>query len=164
MVLPAETAAAEHSKASTDSVLVGVSPSPGGSSALRFAFAEAHARNVELVAVRSWIDPAFYGTGLGGIDYLVPLPADALRQCEQAILDKCLTPLQRQYPDVKVQSILAESSADRVLADCAQDTGLLVVGCRHEDGHRLSRLGPIGSWLLHNSSAPIAIVGFTKET
>jgi nucleotide-binding universal stress UspA family protein len=160
VVLPAEATAVEHSAASTDSVLVGVSRSAGGSSALHFAFSEAQLRQVELVAVRSWTEPAVYGIGSAGIGYVVAPPLDTLRQCEQTILDECLAPVQHDFPDVKVRSILSESSADRVLTDCAREAGLLVVGCRHEDGHRLSRLGPIGSWLLHNSSAPIAVVGF----
>jgi nucleotide-binding universal stress UspA family protein len=142
---------------------VGVSASAGGTAALRFAFASAQLREAEVIAVRTWSEPPVYGIGTVGVGYIAPLPFDTLRECEQAALDGCLAAVRNDFPDVKVHSVLAQSSADRVLVDCARQADLLVVGCRHPDGHHLSRLGPIGSWLLHNSSAPIAVVGFSAS-
>jgi hypothetical protein len=90
----------------------------------------------------------------------LPPVEDLLHDGEQAILDDCLGQIQPDFPDVKVRAEVAELPTDRALIEWSDHAALLVVGCRHEDGHRLSRLGPVGSWLLHNSKAPIAVVGF----
>jgi nucleotide-binding universal stress UspA family protein len=137
-------------------VVVGVSESTGGLTALRFAFAEAQLRGTELIAVRCWRESPL--AAAGGV--MLPSVEDLLRDGEKAILDDCLERIQPEFPDVKVRAEVAEEPTDPALIEWSDRAALLVVGCRHEDGHRLSRLGPIGSWLLHNSKAPIAVVGF----
>jgi nucleotide-binding universal stress UspA family protein len=137
-------------------VVVGISDSPGGRAALRFAFAEAQLRGAELIAVRCWQESPL--AAAGGIS--LPPVENLLNDGEKAILDDCLAQIQPAFPDVKVRAVVAEESTDRALIEWSAQAALLVVGCRHEDGHRLSRLGPIGSWSLHNSKAPIAVVGF----
>ena len=42
-----------------DRIVVGVDPSPAGQAALRWALAEAVARAVPLLAVRTWLTPVF---------------------------------------------------------------------------------------------------------
>ena len=153
VVLPADPPDADDPR---NDVVVGISDSAGGRAALRFAFAEAQLRGAELVAVRGWQQSPLAAVGSVSLPPLEGLLHDG----EQAIVDDCLAHVQPDFPDVKVRTEVVEQSADRALIEWSDHAGLLVVGCRHEDGHRLSRLGPIGSWLLHNSKAPIAVVGF----
>lgn len=153
VVLPADTSTADDRPTE---VVVGISDSPGGRAALRFAFAEAQLRGAPLVAVRGWRESPLVAAG--GIS--VPSVEDLLHDGEKAILDDCLAQIQPEFPDVKVRAEVSEEPTDRALIEWSDHAALLVVGCRHKDGHRLSRLGPIGSWLLHNSKAPIAVVGF----
>ncbi len=160
VVIPAN---ASHLADRSNSVVVGVSRSAGGRAALQFAFGAAQLRDAELVAVRCWHEPPVYAVGAAGIGYVVPPPLAVLRDAEKTILEDCLAEVQLQFPDVKVRAELAERPTDRVLIECSRDAALLVVGCRHEDGNRLSRLGPISSWLLHNSEAPIVVVGFKES-
>jgi nucleotide-binding universal stress UspA family protein len=153
-----------HHASAARTVVVGVSPSPGGISALRFAMAEAQLRDAEVLAVRSWNAPAIYGLGTAGIGFISPAPFESLRESGREVLEHCLGQVRAAYPDVTVRSELLESAADVTLVDYSQAADLLVVGCRHEDGHPLSRLGPVTSWLLHNSAAPIAVVGFSSNS
>ncbi len=152
-----------HSSGSANVVVVGVSPSPGGMAALRFAVAEAQVRGADVLAVRCWDEPARYGMGSAGVGFISPLPFETARDSEQAVLERCLRSLRAEYPTVKIRSQLVESAADVALVDFSREADLLVVGCRHEDGHHLSRLGPISSWLLHNCAAPIAVVGYSRD-
>jgi nucleotide-binding universal stress UspA family protein len=153
VVLPADE---EHLSTPSTEVVVGISDSAGGRAALRFAFAEAQLRGAELVAVRGWQQSPLAAVG----SVRLPPLEGLLHDGERAIVDDCLAQVQPDFPDVKVRAEVAELSPDRALVEWSDHAALLVVGCRHEDGHRLSRLGPIGSWLLHNSKAPIAVAGF----
>jgi nucleotide-binding universal stress UspA family protein len=63
---------AVHQAPQTRTVVVGVSPSPGGMSALRFALAEAQLRDAEVLAIRSYSEPAIYGMGSAGVGFRVP--------------------------------------------------------------------------------------------
>jgi nucleotide-binding universal stress UspA family protein len=157
VVLPADL---PHDAHLPNTVVVGVSRSAGGRAALRFAFAEAQRREAELVAVRCWHESALLAAGAAGFGYITPPLEDSLCDGEKVILDDCLAQIQPEFPDVKVRAELAEAPTDPVLIEYSAQAALMVVGCRHEDGHRLSRLGPTGSWLLHNSKAPLAVVGF----
>jgi nucleotide-binding universal stress UspA family protein len=143
-----------------NTLVVGVSPSAGGRAALRFAFLEARQREALLIAVRCWSKSPF-ATAAAGLGYIGPPFKGSPDDGERAVLDQCLAVIQPEFPEVKVQAELAEAPTDSVLVDYSDHATLMVVGCRHADGHRQSRLGPIGSWLLHNSKAPIAVVGFT---
>jgi nucleotide-binding universal stress UspA family protein len=163
VVLPAGESRGTQASILPGSVVVGVSASTGGTSALRFAFAEAQLRGADVVAVRSWNKPGTYGIAAMGVGYAIAPPVVDWRPYEQAILDKCLAVVEREFPTVKVRPVLTESSADHALLEYAHEAELLVVGCRHDNNHRFSRLGPVGSWLLHNSPAPIAVVGFLLD-
>ena len=48
------------------------------------AFVEAQLRSAELLAIRSWGEPAIYGIGSAGIGYVMPPPFDLLRQTAQS--------------------------------------------------------------------------------
>lgn len=136
-------------------VTVGISPSPSGQDALEFAFIEAERRGVPLLAVRSWAE----------FDWSTPTKSflsgdhDSLRHEQQELLTTLVEAAWRRHPTVEVDLELSTEPVYRALHGAAARADLLVLGCRHADGHRFSRLGPIASRLLHTSSCPVAIVG-----
>lgn len=140
-------------------VVVGVSSSPGGARALRFAFEEADRRQASIIAVRSWGGIEW---GLSGLDYSGTLQQNWER-VEERVLDDCLSGPVKDFPTVAVRKRLVNLRAQWALQNEALGAELLVVGCHRADDHWFSRLGPIASWLLHRAPCPIAIVGQPHE-
>ena len=136
-------------------IVVGVSPTPGGEQALRFAFEQARSRGCSVEAVRSWGD---FGWGTVALSENGQLVQD-WRASESGLLENCLAPIAAQYPDVPVRRKLTGVRAQWALESAAIGAELLVVGCHRPDDHWFSRLGPVASWLLHRSPCPIAVVG-----
>lgn len=141
-------------------VVVGISPSPGGQQALRFAFEESRERGDFLVAVRSWGDVGWGSVALTGSDMMI----SDWQAAESALLDQCLGEIAEEFPDVAVERRLVGVRAQWGLAEAAIGADLLVVGCHRPDDHWFSRLGPVASWLLHRSPCPIAVVGRPHHT
>jgi nucleotide-binding universal stress UspA family protein len=160
VVLPPVTI---HPTVSAQLIVVGVSPSSGGMSALRFALAEAQVSNADVLALRCWSEPLRFGMGSAGVGTIVPPPFETAHAWEHHLLQECLTTAQKEFPGVAVRSELAQAPADVALVNYSRDAAMLVIGCRHEDGHHASRLGPVTSWLLNNSTAPTVIVGFSSN-
>lgn len=140
-------------------VTVGVSPSPSGHDALEFAFAEAERRGVPLLAVRSWAE----------FDWTTPTRSflsgsnDSLRHEQQDLLTTLVEAAWKRHPTVEVAIELSTEPVYRALHAAAARADLLVLGCRHADDYRFSRLGPIASRLLHSSACPVAIVGHPAD-
>ncbi len=138
-------------------VVVGLSSTPGGASALRFAFEQARERHTHLVAVRSWGEAAIAGAG-AGLGFAFAISED-WAQDAKAIAEECLHDVQKDFPDVSVQVELSGQQPGTALHQAAESAGLIVVGCRRRDGGRFSRLGGVASWLLRNAACPVAVVG-----
>jgi nucleotide-binding universal stress UspA family protein len=136
-------------------VVVGVSPTPGGEQALRFAFEQARERGCSIDAVRSWGDVGWGTVALSDSGRLV----HDWQATESGMLEECLGPIAAEYPDVPVRRKLTGVRAQWALESAAIGAELLVVGCHRPDDHWFSRLGPVASWLLHRSPCPIAVVG-----
>lgn len=136
-------------------VVVGVSPTPGGQQALRFAFEQASLRGCQLEAVRSWGD---LGRGLVALSDSGTVIHD-WQVTESKMLDECLDAISPEYPGVTVHRKLTGDRIQWALQTAAIGAELLVVGCHRQDDHWFSRLGPVASWLLHRSACPIAVVG-----
>lgn len=141
---------------SSATIVVGVSDSPGGQRAMRFACIEAVARQAKVQAVRSWTELNWARVGF-------PFPPDvsfkSVQAGEQAILDECVRAARDTYPGLEIAGVLTEQPAYVALEKAAEEADLLVVGCRRDEGSHLPRLGPLASWLLHHSRCPVAIVG-----
>lgn len=134
-------------------VVVGVSQSAGGETALRFAFREAEDRGAVLVAVR--------GYGVFGRSNRAQLygPLKGLQQHEGQVLKDTVAAVRPDYPGVTVELRLIDEPPYDALPKAAADADLLVVGCHRDDDSWPSRLGPVASLLLHRSPCPIAVVG-----
>jgi nucleotide-binding universal stress UspA family protein len=132
---------------------LGVSASPGGQAAARFAFAEAARRDAALLAVRGygvWGDPE-RGGDFG------PLPG--LRLEQECLLERVLHPLQLEFPQVVVKPRLVAEPIQNVMPHIAQVVDLIVLG-RPLHQHPWSRgLGQITSIVPHDAPCPVVVVG-----
>jgi nucleotide-binding universal stress UspA family protein len=134
-------------------VAVGVSGSVPGVDALEFAFGEAERRGVPLVAVRSWTEP---DSARHDLDFGA---SGAVRHEQQELLTRIVESTWARHPAVEVVTELSSEPVYDALLAAAAGADLLVLGCRHADEHRFSRLGPIASRLLHAAPCPVAVVG-----
>jgi nucleotide-binding universal stress UspA family protein len=136
-------------------IAVGVSNSSSGHEALAYALAEAERRGSALVAVRSWPERdsgAQPGDAAGNGN-------ETVRQQQQQLLSALVDRARAEHPGVDVITDLTSEPVYDALFAAAGKADLLVLGCRHDDEHRFSRLGPIASRLLHTAPCPVAIVG-----
>ena len=137
-------------------VVVGVSDSPGGAAALRFAFEEAARRGAELLAVRSWSERDWQLAAGAGLPLSSP---DLWESQERGVLEQCLAPWRASFPSVSVQTVLTGVATELALEQAAENAAMLVLGCRRSDDSRLPRLGPIASWAAHHYRCPVVVVG-----
>ncbi len=142
-------------------VVVGVDGTPASEAAIEFAFAEAAARDTDLVAVHTWTDllveTAFAG-GAAALDFS-PLAEQAAEVLGERLAGWC-----EQYPDVPVTRHVSRERATRALLRHAEGAALVVVGTRGRGGFRGLLLGSTSQALLHHARCPVAIVGATHHT
>jgi nucleotide-binding universal stress UspA family protein len=137
-------------------VVVGVDGIPESAAALGFAFDEASARGVPLIASYAWwmLPPANLGPTSPKQYDLVDAEDEARRMLAEAVAGWA-----QQYPDVAV-TLRPEHSLNPVvgLLDLSRTAGLLVVS-RH-GGNVLSRLlfGSISDIAVREAQCPVAVV------
>jgi nucleotide-binding universal stress UspA family protein len=137
-------------------IVVGVSDSAGGATALLFAAAEAVRRDAELLAVRSWSARDWRLTAAA----MSPISSSELWETqERAVLEDCVADIGDVYPELKVRTVLSCTPPEMALEREATGAVMLVLGCRRADGSRFSRLGPISSWAAHHFDCPVVVVG-----
>jgi nucleotide-binding universal stress UspA family protein len=136
-------------------VVVGVDGVPESAAALEFAFDEASARGVPLIATYAWWMQPPTDLGRSGRHYD---PAEAEEQARR-MLAEAVAGWAQHYPDVEV-TLRPEHSLNPVvgLLDLSRDAGLLVVS-RH-GGNTLSRLlfASISDIAVREAQCPVAVV------
>lgn len=137
-------------------IVVGVSNSPGGVLAMRFACEEAFRRGADARAVRSWCD---HNWTLTHIESASPYDASLWRQEQEHELDRWLVRARAEYPDVALEAALSGLPVEQCLQEASADAALLVLGCRRGDSGLFPRLGPVASSLINHIDRPIAIIG-----
>jgi nucleotide-binding universal stress UspA family protein len=142
-------------------VVVGVSSSgSSASSSLDFGFAEAAARHVPLRVVHSWSHVDWSADSAE----LLYKSGSTFKQRQQEYLETTLQPLRVSYPEVDVTAVMVADRVDPALLQAAQRASLMVLGCRFQDGHHYSRLGPTTSRLVHSAPCPVVVVGRSPRT
>lgn len=136
-------------------VVAGVSASQAGHAALRLACEEATLRGVEVIAVRSMAETEYMVPGFGYVSF----DAAQWQKEQQDLLDRSIALVRPDFPDLTITAKLVGTPAHVALVEESRGAALLVVGCRRPEATYLSRLGPVSSWLMHESLAPIALVG-----
>ncbi|MFG3496530.1 universal stress protein [Streptomyces sp. NPDC047928] len=137
-------------------VLLGVGDADVDSTAVRFAFREAEARDCVLDVVRAWRSPV-----LDAADHVLFGGEPARRHEEErarAVLDKALDIAVRAHPDVRVRRATPEGSVGKVLVARSATADLLVVGARRRQGLVGLQLGRGAHTALHHAACPVAVV------
>jgi len=138
----------------SEPVVVGIDHHDLQPAALEFAFAEAHRRNVPLVAAHGREMPVVEA------DPATPVaPIDERDDQESAeALARAVAPLQAAYPEVEVSLLHRREHPLTVLVDLAGPAQLLVLG-RHSNRRRGGfPFGSVARGVLHYAEVPVAIV------
>jgi nucleotide-binding universal stress UspA family protein len=138
-----------------NTIVVGVSDSPGGVAALGFAGVEAALRGSDVVAVRCW---SLREWRLAASAALPISSQDDWEAQERAVLEHVLTPVREAFPTLEIRSVLTSDPAEVALEREAEKAAMLVLGCRRTEDSRLPRLGPTSSWAANHFDCPVVIV------
>ena len=137
-------------------IAVGVDDSLPARLALEFAFDEAQARGVALVAVRAWRPPP--PTPHATVPFLRAEEIAEMEAAERHFLHDAIQPLALRHRNVVVEERVVDQSAGAALTDLAPKVQLLVVGSRGHGGFTGLLLGSVGMQLLHHARCPVAII------
>lgn len=137
-------------------VVVGVDGSEPGMAAVEFAFDEAAARNVALVAQYIWVTPPT--NNLGPITEWHYDPREAADEADR-VLAEALAGWSEKYPDVAVrrEPIHAASPAE-LLLEASAEASLVVVGARGRGGFAELLLGSVSRAMIHHADCPVAVI------
>ncbi|MDQ0989164.1 universal stress protein [Streptomyces sp. V3I7] len=133
-------------------ILLGAGDPTTARAAVRFAFREAKARRCALDVVRVWHRASADDHAAAGD------PPPAHEQQALAEIDALLEEAEAEHPGVRVLRTAAEGSTRRILLHRSAAADLVIIGARHEGGHRGLRLSLVAHSLLHRSACPVAVV------
>lgn len=141
--------------ASSRPIAVGVDDAPEARLAVGFAFQEAAARGVSVLAVRGWSVPA----ELRAIDedWVQPALVEQER-AEQRVLITGLSSWRDRFPMVAVERRLVPVTATHALTIASRDAQLVVVGDRGSGGFAGLRLGSVAEQVLQHSLCAVMVV------
>jgi nucleotide-binding universal stress UspA family protein len=136
-------------------VVLGVDGSPVSEAAIAYAFAEASAREAELVAVHTWTESALE-LALAGNN--APIDLKLLRQQADETLAERLAGWQEKYPGVRIQRDVVHDRPGRALRRYSATAQLVVVGRRGRGSFASLLLGSTSQDLLLHARCPVAVV------
>ena len=137
-------------------VVVGVDGSPTSETALAWAYEEASARGVDLVAVHGWTEFASENSYAFARQFVVDWDIVQTRQEQQ--LAEQLAGYADKYPDVTVRRVVEGGRARQLLLDHARGAQLVVVGSRGNAELGGLLLGSTSQALIHHSPCPVLVV------
>jgi nucleotide-binding universal stress UspA family protein len=137
-------------------VVVGADGSDRADHTLGIAFEEAARRGSALIAIRAYQPPVPYG--LMAVSATPPDHPGMLKAQEAEALANSVRPWREKYPNVEVETLVAQGSAGRVLVDVSSSAGLVVVGSHGHGAIAGTLLGSVGLQLLHHADCPVLIV------
>ena len=137
-------------------VVVGVDGSPASEAAIAMAFEEASWRNVDLVAVHTWIDFSSDYSYAYAHQFIVDW--NRIETEERELLAQRLAGWQEKYPDVTVHRVITRDRPVHHLLEHAAEAQLLVVGSRGRGGIAGMLLGSTSQALIYHSPCPLLVV------
>lgn len=137
-------------------VVVGVDGSPASEAAIAMAFEETSWRNVDLVAVHTWIDFSSDYSYAYAHHFIVDW--NRIETEEQELLAQRLAGWQEKYPDVTVRRVITRARPVHHLLEHAAEAQLLVVGSRGRGGIAGMLLGSTSQALIYHSPCPLLVV------
>ncbi|HET9117570.1 MAG TPA: universal stress protein [Pseudonocardiaceae bacterium] len=145
----------EQAAARQGPVVVGVDGSPTSEAAVALAFEEASLRNLDLVAVHTWIDFSSDYSYAYARQFVTDW--DEIETEERELLAQRLAGWQEKYPDVMVKRVVAPDRPVRHLLEQAANAQLLVVGSRGHGALAGTLLGSTSQALIHRTPCPLLI-------
>jgi nucleotide-binding universal stress UspA family protein len=136
-------------------VIVGVDRSDRAEHTLAAAFDQAARRGADLIAIRTYELPVPYASMSIGTTPHLP---NEVKRAESADLRRIVKPWREKYPDVTVETLVAEGNTGRVLVGVSGSAGLVVVGSHSRGAIAGTLLGSVGLRLLHHSDCPVLII------
>ena len=133
-------------------VVVGIDGTEVSESAIAFAFEEADAMRVGLIAVHAWEWPERH------VDTAHGVPWAAVQEAEEAVLAERLAGWTEKYPDVEVTRVIRRADPASALVDESAGAALTVVGSRGSGGFRGLLLGSVSHAVLQHAGCPVAVV------
>lgn len=135
-------------------VVVGVDGSELSDAAVTFAFEEAAARGVPLVAVHTWLD-----VNAAGAWAVLPntIDWDWVQKEEEKLLAERLVAWRDKFAGVEVRPVVVRDRPDRALLEHAAGAQLIVVGTRGRNALTGMGLGSVSQTLLHHAQCPVAV-------
>ncbi len=115
-------------------MVVGIDLSPDSDAAIGFAFDEAAARGVPLLAAMAHVDE------------------------KSQLLNARMSGWLEKYPDVAVEQLVVGERPIPLLLELGERAGLLVVGSRGRGGFAGMLLGSTSQALIHHAPCPVAVV------
>ena len=137
-------------------VVVGVDGSDVSQQATEVAFAEADARDSELIAVHTWMDMQMQSS-LAGVT-AAQADWNEIEQQQISLLEERLQPLVEQYPNVQVKKVITRDRPVRALAEQAEGSQLMVVGSHGRGGFKGMLIGSTSRALLQSAPSPLMVV------
>lgn len=137
-------------------VVVGVDGSDVSQKATEIAFAEAHARGAELVAVHTWMDMQVQAS-LAGLSAAQQQWEEVEREQKDMLAER-LQPLTDAYPEVQVRKVITRDRPVRALVENSEGAQLLVVGSHGRGGFKGMLLGSTSRALLQSAPCPMMVV------
>jgi nucleotide-binding universal stress UspA family protein len=133
-------------------VVVGIDGSARSSGALRWAAAEAGARDADLDVVHAWRDSA-----MAMAPAFAAIPDDAtLEVSGRVVLDTALA--DPALLEIRVHAYLVRDRPAPALIERASEAGLLVVGTRGRSRVAGALLGSVSRQLLHHAPCPVVVI------
>ncbi|HLV71844.1 MAG TPA: universal stress protein [Vulgatibacteraceae bacterium] len=123
-------------------VVLGVKGEPGEDAAVRWAFAEADSRGAGVVALHA----------VGG-EF-----SPRQRVIESMELSAAVAGMTEDFPDVTVQPVVSDRTAQQALVEASENAALVVVGARPRRSLIGMALGRVNHAVLHHSRCPVVLV------
>lgn len=134
-----------------DRILVGIDGSTSSIHALRWAATQASLTHgtLEVIVVWDWYrNPGWYTPVLAGLDP----EGDA-----KHVLQKALTDLRSQWPDVSISSRVMEGNPSPILSDASKNSTLLVVGSRGHGEFSGMLIGSVSQYCATHAHCPVLV-------
>lgn len=139
----------QAAEAARRSVLVGIDGSRASELATEVAFAEAAAREVDLIALHAWHDGDLMG--VQGQQW-----SDLVTRGEEVLAER-LAGYREQYPDVTVQRLVVWGQPARHLLEHAEAAQLVIVGSHGRGGFTGMLLGSVSRSVVHAAEVPVIV-------
>jgi nucleotide-binding universal stress UspA family protein len=137
-------------------IVAGIGSRADGEQVLRYACAEARARNAGVLAVHAW--GAAELIAAAGLGYVGANLKD-LEHDSQAGLQSLIDSVARDFGDVPIGMRLIQSNAAFAVAQAAEHASVLVIGAGYADDANHSHLSRVASVAMHRCDCPVIVVG-----